>query len=150
MTWCRQHVDRPGDEVYLHLIRHPEDPSRSPRPAGGQVDRMPHRTLDKRDPEAVRSDIVRHLSDGEPRTFNRLTVELWDITADIAFDTVADEALWSLVGEYIEHTVKVPILFRLLPHLRNDAELRQGHVAPTHGSQLSLAFSALATPGRAP
>jgi hypothetical protein len=103
---------------------------------------MPHRTLNRQSLEAIRSEILRHLSDGEPRTFNRLTVELWDITADIAFDTVADEALWSLVGEYIEHTVKVPILFRLLPHLRDDLRLRQGVIAPAHGSQLSLAFSA--------
>ena len=37
------------------------------------------------------------LADGQPRTFNRIAVELIGATADVMFETALDVALWSLV-----------------------------------------------------
>jgi hypothetical protein len=49
------------------------------------------------------------------RTFNRIVLEItkYEYTADVAFDTIADVALWELVAsEALEHTVATPVLFR--------------------------------------
>jgi hypothetical protein len=107
-------VDRSGVAQYVHLIRDPNDPERSPRPVGGRLDRAPHRTLAEVAVESCRSDIVGLLSDGEPRTFNAIGVELLDHTADTLFLSPYDEALWQLVEEgLLEHTLEAPIFFRL-------------------------------------
>lgn len=60
-----------------------------------------------------RERIQKHLADGEPRTFNRICVELGDVTADVAFEKAPDHALWELVAQgAVEHTMTAPILFR--------------------------------------
>jgi hypothetical protein len=112
-VWTCERMDRTGAARYVHLIRHPDDPERSPRPKGGVADKAPHVTLDKTTLRQWKPQLRRQLSDGIPRTFNRLCVELLGFTADVAFNTPVDEALWWLVrfGE-VEHTTKAPILFR--------------------------------------
>jgi hypothetical protein len=99
---------------YLHLIRGPDDPERSPRPPGGLSDRSPHLSLAKTKREDWRRVILEHLSDGIPRRLNRIGVELLDHTADILFGSQVDEALWSLVADrLVEHTLQAPISFRI-------------------------------------
>jgi hypothetical protein len=109
-------VDREGVFAYVHLVRAPDDPERPPRPAGGQADRRPHLTLDKSKPEDWREPLRALLADGQARTFNRIGVELLDLTADVLFESPVDRALWELVfdGE-VEQTMKAPILFRRRP-----------------------------------
>src|SRR5688572_5332625 len=92
-------VDRSGAAAYTVLSRGPNDPERSPRLGGGRGDKAPHRTLRKGSLAVLREAIAAHLGDGEPRTFNRITVELLDLTADICFDELPEQALWSLVDE---------------------------------------------------
>ena len=107
-------VDHSDIAVYLHLIRGQGDPERSPRPIGGRLDRAPHRTLEEVPVEKCRDDIMGLLADGRPRTFNAIGVELLDHTADTLFRSPYDQALWQLVErEAIEHTLDVPILFRI-------------------------------------
>ena len=107
-------VDRSDIAGYLHLIRGEGDPERSPRPVGGRIDRAPHRTLADVSVEKCCEDIIGLLADGRPRTFNAIGVELLDHTADTLLGSPYDEALWQLVERgAIEHTLDVPILFRI-------------------------------------
>jgi hypothetical protein len=107
-------VDRSGIAQYVHLIRSADDPERSPRPVGGRADRAPHRTLSVRPVATCCEDILRLLSDGHARTFNAIGVELLDLTSATLFGSPYDEALWELVErQQLEHTLDVPILFRL-------------------------------------
>ena len=106
-------VDRSGAARYLHLIRAPDDPARSPRPKGGQPDRFPHRTLGEIPVERCAEMILALLADGAPRTFNAICVELFDKTADIALGSPLDRALWRLVADgRLEHTLSAPIRLR--------------------------------------
>jgi hypothetical protein len=106
-------VDRSGAARYVHLIRSPEDPERTERPRGGRPDRAPHRTLELTTVDHWKREILRLLSDGVPRTFNRLGVELLDQTADMLLDSPVDRALWELVeASLLEHTMEGPIYFR--------------------------------------
>jgi len=114
LTWVFGAVaDREGLAAYTHLVRAPGDPQRTPRPKGGHQDRAPHRTLAKRPAAELEELLLEGLADGEPRTFNRLGVEIFDLTADVLFTTPVNAALWRLVdrGE-IEHTLEAPVLFR--------------------------------------
>lgn len=106
-------VDRSGAGRYIHLIRGPDDPARSPRPKGGRADRAPHRTLSKLSVDDCAADIMRLLADGRPRTFNAIAVELRDHTADTFHRSPFERALWRLAeaGD-LEHTLDAPILFR--------------------------------------
>lgn len=106
-------VRRDDRAIYTHLIRSPSDPERSPRPKGGHKDRAPHRTLAKRPAAEIEELLLSGLEDGEPRTFNRLGVEIFDLTADVLFTTPGNTILWQLVAQgKIEHTLEAPILFR--------------------------------------
>jgi hypothetical protein len=107
-------VDRSGIARYLHLIRDPNDPERSPRPVGGRADRAPHRTIAELSTEACGNEILALLADGVPRTFNAIGVELLDHTADTLAGSPYDVALWRLVDErQLEQTLDAPVLFRL-------------------------------------
>lgn len=117
--WHNEPVDRSGTMAFVHLIRSPDDAERTPRPKGGRKDRAPHLMMRRKSPAAIDewTEAIRaKLSDGKPRTFNSLCVEIGDLTADVAFQEAPDIALWALVcdGE-LEHTVEAPILFRLKP-----------------------------------
>jgi hypothetical protein len=101
---------------YVHLVRHPSDPERSPRPPGGVADKQPHQTLAKTSFRDWVHPIRTLLSDDLPRTFNRIAVELLDKTADIVFQSPFDEALWWLVDQgELEHTLEAPVFFRRIP-----------------------------------
>lgn len=142
MIWLRESVDRSGPAAYIHLIRDDADPARSSRPTGGGYeDKTPHRTLDEADGEILEREILELLSGGEPRTFNRIAVELWDLTVDIAFGTAADEALWRLVGTVIEHTNEAPVFFRLIPG-RLEGSSVEAIVQELPGKQLQLGLTA--------
>ena len=107
-------VDRTGIARYLHIVRGPGDPERSPRPAGGLDDRAPHLTLATATLQNCRTQILALLADGRGRTFNAIGVELLDHTADTLLDSPYDRALWQLVeSDELEHTLDLPILFRL-------------------------------------
>jgi hypothetical protein len=99
---------------YVHVIRHPDDPERSPRPRGGREDRAPHRTLAVVAADEFKPQILALLSDGVPRSFNRIGVELLDQTADMLLGSPVDRALWALVdaGD-LELTLEAPVLFRV-------------------------------------
>lgn len=119
ITWVTgEVVERKGIAAYLHLVRADDDPERAPRPKTGTRahktrDRQPHITFDKQSPEHWAAVILKYLQDGKPRTFNRIGVELWDKTADVLSDNV-NAGLWQLVADRkIEHTLEVPVLFRV-------------------------------------
>ncbi|OGQ89542.1 MAG: hypothetical protein A2289_07140 [Deltaproteobacteria bacterium RIFOXYA12_FULL_58_15] len=120
------------DEGYTHLIRDPGDPERLTREEAKRLgirELAPHTKLDETPVSEWRRLIRAHLHDrgsstGYPDadkvkavrtefTFNHIMVELADVTADIAFSTNADRALWSLVHQgVLEHTASSPVLFR--------------------------------------
>jgi hypothetical protein len=108
-----------GLESLVHVIRAPGDPERRDKAAslGGSTDGLTKTVQGnavKRLPADVCAEaIVEHLSDGQPRTFNRLGVEIWDKTADILWQEGPDKGLWLAVEQgRIEHTSHAPILFR--------------------------------------
>jgi hypothetical protein len=107
-------VDRSGINRYIHIVRGPDDPTRSPRPKGGLKDRAPHRTFKKMPVDKAKELLLSLLSDGRPRTFNAMTIELFDLGADTLMGSPVDRALWKLVAdERLEHTMTRPVLFRL-------------------------------------
>jgi hypothetical protein len=107
-------VDRSGVARYLHLIRDPNDPKRSPRPKGGLADRAPHRTLATLSLDDCAAEILGLLSDSRARTFNAIAVELRDHTADTFHRSPFERALWRLAeAGQLEHTLDVPVLFRV-------------------------------------
>lgn len=115
--WTSGPVDRSGMFVYLHIVRGSDDPARRQRAteradAGGDS-QVWRKLFRKATTEQWRKAICDHLADGVPRTFNRIMVELADMTADVAFDKAPDRALWELVeAGTLEHTLEAPIYFR--------------------------------------
>lgn len=109
-------ADVDGLRAYLHIVRAPDDPDRSAGPREGgprRKDSAPHTTANRSSVQDHGAEILAHLADDVPRTFNRICVEVWDKTADIFYGTKVDAALWALVATgQIEHTNRVPILFR--------------------------------------
>lgn len=100
--------ERAGMATYVHIIRADDDPERGPR--NGQTLRW--RRIADHSPAAWRDRIVQHLSDGIPRTFNRIMVELADFTADVAAGTNADRGLWLGVEQKrLALTLEAPVLF---------------------------------------
>jgi hypothetical protein len=110
-------VDRSGLAQFTHIIRAPGDPART------DIRKLPRelRDLTAEWRKALKASSVADwkraiwtlLSDGVPRTFNRIAVELADKTADLLIDLPPDRALWALVAEgRVEHTMEAPILFR--------------------------------------
>lgn len=93
--------DRSGLARYTVLIRAPGDPERRPREArqaamGKEAAAVEWRAWRAASAEEWRARIVAHLADGNPRTFNRIAVELVDATADVVGDT-AQAGLWLAV-----------------------------------------------------
>ena len=114
-----QAVDRSGLAAYVHLVRAPDDPKRPPRPTAAERDagrdqNREWRAIAKLPVPELAERIAADLADGEPRTFNRIAVEMFGKTADVLFDKAPDHALWTLVADgRVEHTVEAPIRFRL-------------------------------------
>jgi hypothetical protein len=116
VAWFTGPFERPGMEVYTHLIMAPDDPQRRPKVKGGpRRDVAPHLTL-RRSTEDPAARLLALLADGVPRTFHRIGIEGWDLDASILFEGPVDIALWKLVGEgKLECTAVAPILFRVPP-----------------------------------
>jgi hypothetical protein len=102
----------------MTVIRGPDDPERRPREARPDSDRALNAVLKLNQIKKLSVDelkpIIRDaLDDGEPRTFNRICVELWDRTADLLFGERPEEALWQLAeaGE-VAFTREAPVYFR--------------------------------------
>jgi hypothetical protein len=101
-----------GMDKYLHLVRAIDDPDRAPRPKGGYADRSPHHTLAKTDLNDWRLLIPELMDDGVPRTFNRMSLELIGLTADITHSSPIETALWELVAEgCLMSSSRVPMYF---------------------------------------
>lgn len=117
-AWVHGPLKRSGAKVYLHLVRGPYDPERSPRAKAGTEgsDTLAiwRKELNKEATGPWKARILDLLRDGRPRTFNEIGVTLLDKTADVLLSTPPDKALWELVAEgKVEHTNHVPIYFRL-------------------------------------
>ena len=119
--WFCGAFKRTGAMKYTHMIRGPYDPERSSREARkGQ-------TLAWRDKIKATSakeweaKLLEYLADGEPRTVNRMAVELLDQTADVCAPPLVD-ALWALHAACkIECTNQAPIYFRVKGSKREPA-----------------------------
>lgn len=111
--WARApitRVDRSGAATYVHLIRAPDDPQEKHARGKGTDSRRWSRELADTDAWVVR--IRTHMADGVPRTFHRITIELADFGADVAYGLAPDHTLWALVeaGE-LALTLDAPVLF---------------------------------------
>lgn len=121
-SWTSWAPDRGGSAAYVIVGRGPHDPerrsvARSLARKGQKVTKpLGWRVVLKFDPERTMGLIMKHLSDGEPRTFNRIGVEMLDMTADHLFQTPFEDAIWLGVERgYIEYANWAPLLFRLTP-----------------------------------
>lgn len=123
VTWCWGEVpDLSGMQQFVVMIRAPGDPERLPRD-GRDMGAEWRRKLMKQPVGEIADALRQHLQDGQPRTLNRIGVELIDKTADLTGGTPFETALWSLVelGE-VEFTMQAPVLFRKAsPVARADA-----------------------------
>ncbi len=102
VTWVSGPTE-PDDLSYLFAARAPGDPKRTPRHL--RVDRdftaKWRRDLLKTPSSVFRKAIYEHLRDGEPRTLNRIGVELIDKSGNGTYNTPFGHALLELVSEYL-------------------------------------------------
>lgn len=113
-----------GADKYTIVIRHPDDPERAPRPKGGRKDKAPHRSLNKMSEKKIARQVLQLLGDGEPRTLNRIGVELWGKTADVTFGTRVEDVLWQMCKDgYLSFTMRAPIMFK--SNSRNKREVEE-------------------------
>lgn len=117
---------------YALLIRDPaRDPERQTRGMRGQYGVDPHNKLSAMALEDLRCALWTCLSEhpGRHMTFNELAVRLFDLTADIAFDTPLEDALWSLlVDGCVGMTMQAPIYWLRtcdVPELTREAPIYQ-------------------------
>jgi hypothetical protein len=111
LRWCTGFTPA-GAHVYVHLIRGVDDMERRARYKG--QDKAPHLTAKKTSQETWERLLLAVLSDGEPRTFNAICLELTEKTADVMFSTPLNDALWRLCELWqIECTMVSPIYWRL-------------------------------------
>jgi hypothetical protein len=109
--------------MFTAMIRHPNDPERKEQARSiavrtGAPVKVPlgWRKILKLTPLACMRQIVKLLSDDQPRTWNHISVELWDKTADVTTGKPPEEGLWmGTLNGYIEYTNWAPILFRITP-----------------------------------
>jgi hypothetical protein len=109
-------VEHIRSQFPLHLARSPYDPERTPRHLRKVRDTGAQwaRSMKKENIEVFRKDILELLSDGQPRTFNRIGVELYDKTADALYKKPVEDALWGLAAEgKVSFTPDAPILWFL-------------------------------------
>lgn len=102
---------------FTHMIRAPGDPERQTREArrarlgpGSTTEAM--RSRKTRSPDAALAEVLELLSDGEPRTLNRIGVELWDQTADVVDDRIWWAIVDAVIEGQLEHCSRAPILLR--------------------------------------
>jgi rubrerythrin len=122
-------------QQYVHLIRSDDDPERMAREAYGKLglrrERAPHLKTDKTSPAAWSTAIRHYMHERDASaetikaekakdarrefTFNRMAVEFFDVTADVATQTTFEAGLFSLVRRgIVEHSLEAPIVFRLV------------------------------------
>jgi len=93
-----------GPAGFMIAARGVADPQRSERGTYGTLD---WRKTMARPVSFWRPRFLNALEDGEPRTFNRLLVEIANVTGDMGGTTSAEWALWGLVEEgLVAHTIK--------------------------------------------
>lgn len=117
--YCRGMPDRSGLARFTHLIRAPgyDPPDTTPRgfEGGGNAKRTKcHELASSGTPEQWCTRIVEHYEDGEPRTWNRTTLELVGLTADAVHgsDRPIERGLWLAVErELIAWTPSAPTFF---------------------------------------
>jgi hypothetical protein len=103
--WWTYHFGAPDRQAapFAHLIRWrgdpPETKARGSVVEGGERRARRSAGWETRigTPEEWAPRIDALLEDGQPRTFNRIAVELIGATADVMYDSALDVALWSLV-----------------------------------------------------
>ena len=108
--------DRSGMAQYIVLIRGPGDPERRSREDRRRADAAgattSWRKLVKLSASEWAARIVAHLGDGVPRTFNRIMVELADVTADVVAGKSPEKGLWLAVKDgLIAWTAAAPVYF---------------------------------------
>ncbi len=124
-TWTFGPVDLSGVSKYLIIVRGETDPERQgnkcPKHRGWNTDEAALKTRQARGAsktgkltaEAAMAAVVELLADGQPRTFNRICVELYDRTADVLCGGPVEAAMWDLAAEHrIEFTMMSPVLWR--------------------------------------
>lgn len=132
--------DRSGAAIYVHIIRAPGDPDeRMARGAKARA-RTPGSENDRKKksgtPEEWCARIVEHLRDGEPRTFNRITVELIGATADALLHSPIDRGLWLAVErELIAYTLAAPVFFIGIEHVAWDRRSGEPRLWEEFGSR---------------
>ena len=111
ISYARPRYTDPMDK-YTICIRGRDDPERRQR-GRESGDIAPHHTIEKGDVETFEEAILLLMLDEKERTFNAISVEILDKTADITSGSKFEEAIWNLTlrGE-LEFTMKAPILFR--------------------------------------
>lgn len=138
--WFTGPIERLDMHRYVHLIRDPNDPERSPRENRRGQELKWNTKAGQGQVEAWKEAILDHLADGEPRTFNCMMVGIADVTADVVFERPPDQALWELVASYqLEHTNEAPILFRRPPGFKQHAQSAPGHLMSVCGRSIFLA-----------
>ena len=138
MQWLtRSDVHRNPEAGYTHLVRAAGDPERSgaaKEQGRGWSGYVLQRKLKQGCLGDFTGPILGLLRDGVARTFNRITVELLDVTADVAFGTPFEDALDELFDcEQIEMADGPPIFWRIAER----APTRE-HLATRDGSQGDL------------
>lgn len=105
-------VPRSMRDGYTHMIRSLEDPPRSDRPGRGDYVIAKWKKQHSRAVAEFEAEVLTYLSDGRARTFNHISVTLYDYTADVAGPNMTD-AVFNLVERgKIEHSLQAPIRFR--------------------------------------
>ena len=133
----RNNVQRNPEAGYTHLVRAAGDPERSgaaKEQGRGWTGYVLQRKLKQGCLGDFTGSILGLLGDGVARTFNRIAVELLDVTADVAFGTPFEDALEELFDcEQIEMSEGLPIYWRIAER----APSRE-HLATRDGSQGDL------------
>lgn len=96
LHYYRGMPDRSGLAKYLHLAQWHADPLET---MGRGRDRDPTHWQRTHSVKEYKKLILDLLEDTDPRTFNRICLELTGTTADVWYEKAPDLALWELVKE---------------------------------------------------
>ena len=111
--WWRTVPERTGLAGYPVLIRAEDDPDETIKRGGG-ADSSAWKDVRKVSADEWLTRIAMTLSDGVPRTFNRLAVELTGHTANTFLGEPIEDALWlGVESGVLEYCPVAPIRFRL-------------------------------------
>ena len=136
--WLRRtEVGRNPAGGYTHLVRAAGDPERrgaAKEQGRGWSGYVLQRKLKQGCLGNFTVPILALLADAIPRTFNRIAVEMLDVTADVVFATPFEDALEELFDcEQIEMSEGLPIHWRIA-----EREPSREHLATRDGSQGDL------------